>query len=363
MKYTDSPWRLLPTKISRYYSGGQEIDRFRGISPALDDGRPEAWVGSVVSVKDAAAHGDPYEGRARCILPDDRECYLFEAIEEDTEGALGPKHLAIQGTSLGLLVKLLDPCRQLALQCHPSRAYAEKFFSSKYGKTECWYVLGLRGNVPDRQYVLLGFKENVTREHFERLYEMEDITGMEECCHKIEVQPGDVFFVGAGVPHTIGPNCFILEVQEPTDITLGVRKLDGNADEIQQALHKERTLGAYEYVGADEPTNLLRRKVEPVTLRAGQWGKETLLVGPRQTPYFSLTQMEVSSFAGVRHTEFAQICVILEGKGRLGWRGGEMAVSRADELFIPAGVRELSLVPEGDGVKAVFCHPQGVHFA
>lgn len=144
---------MFHTKIKRYCSGGQEIDRFRGIAPALDDGRPEAWVGSVISVQDAELHGNPYEGRARCLLPDNRGCYLFEAIEEDANGALGSKHLEIQGTSLGLLVKLLDPCQQLELQCHPSRDYAEKFFSSKYGKTEAW-MHNTRGQ---RQNALAGW--------------------------------------------------------------------------------------------------------------------------------------------------------------------------------------------------------------
>ena len=39
------PWKLVQNKIVRY-PGGREIDRFRGIFPGADDGRPEAWVGS-----------------------------------------------------------------------------------------------------------------------------------------------------------------------------------------------------------------------------------------------------------------------------------------------------------------------------
>lgn len=44
------------------------------------------------------------------------------------------------------------------------------------------------------------------------------------CLHKIEVNIGDAFMIYGGVPHAIGSDCFLLEVQEPTDYTMRVEK-------------------------------------------------------------------------------------------------------------------------------------------
>lgn len=63
------PWKLVQNKIVRY-PGGREIDRFRGIFPGADDGRPEAWVGSDTRTVNAVEKGDPNDGCAEVILPD-----------------------------------------------------------------------------------------------------------------------------------------------------------------------------------------------------------------------------------------------------------------------------------------------------
>ena len=87
MEWYEYPWKLVQNKIVRY-PGGREIDRFRGIFPGEDDGRPEAWVGSDTRTSDAAEKGDPNDGCAECILPDGRRCYLFEAIDACPEQVL-----------------------------------------------------------------------------------------------------------------------------------------------------------------------------------------------------------------------------------------------------------------------------------
>ena len=96
------PWKLVQNKIVRY-PGGREIDRFRGIFPGADDGRPEAWVGSDTRTVNAVEKGDPNDGCAEVILPDGSKHYLFEAVETDPQAALGEApvsytHLAGWGT-------------------------------------------------------------------------------------------------------------------------------------------------------------------------------------------------------------------------------------------------------------------------
>ena len=166
MEFYKVPWRLVPNKLVRY-PGGREIDRFRGVEPALDNGRPEAWVGSDCIVYNTEEMGNPYEGRAEVDLPDGKRVYLYDMLQSHPEEILGEKHMAVSGKNLGVLVKLLDAQYQLGLQSHPTREYAKKAFNSDYGKAESWIVIGMRDDVPEPPYMYLGFKEGMTREKFQ----------------------------------------------------------------------------------------------------------------------------------------------------------------------------------------------------
>ncbi len=351
-----TPWKLVPNKIVRY-PGGREIDRFRGIEPAKDDRRPEAWVGSVTTVINAEKKGDPYDGCAEVDLPDGRRMYLFQAIRENPTKILGEAHKKISGEGLGVLVKLLDAQFQLGLQCHPTRAYAKKYFGSDYGKAESWIVIGLRDDVPEPPYVYLGFKKDITREKFESLYHKGDIRGMENYCHKIPVQIGDVFFVGAGLPHAVGAGCFVVEVQEPSDITVGAKRYTAMTEKEGKA-YDERTLGAYIYSGCSYDENLARWKVTPKEIRRGPWGGEVVLIGKEQTDYFSCTRIDVSGETTLRNTGFIQIGIVVAGSGKLVYNDGELSLKKGDEIFLPAGVKDAKLCAE-DHIALILSHPPG----
>ena len=78
-------------------------------------------------------------------------------------------------------------------------------------------------------YILLGFKEGVTREEWEKYYYADDLKALENLCHKIPVKAGEAYFVGGGCPHALGEGCFVIEVQEPSDYHAGCASLQCNA--------------------------------------------------------------------------------------------------------------------------------------
>ena len=361
MEWYEYPWKLVQNKIVRY-PGGREIDRFRGIFPGEDDGRPEAWVGSDTRTSDAAEKGGPNDGCAECILPDGRRCYLFDVIDACPEQVLGKAHQEKNGGKLGVLVKLLDAQRQLGLQTHPTRDYAKAQFDSDYGKVESWYVLSKREDSAEPPYVLLGFKEGVTREDFARGFDDGDISAMENCCHKIPVEVGDTYFIEAGTPHAIGGGCFVAEVQEPSDITVGARKLREASPE-EQLRHRDRLLGCYHYDGADYEENLKKYRIPPQTVRRGDWGKEQLLIGPGQTEYFSFTRLDLTGETELVRTGYPQVAIVLSGSGTLFCGGCELPLKQADELFFPNSCGALTVrAQEGEALSLLLCNPAGVSF-
>ena len=104
-----APVVLPSNQLRRFYRGGARIARLRG-QEATDAGGPEDWVGSA-----ATSWGSPTEGLSR--LPDGR--YLRDAIQADPAGFLGVEHVRRWGSEPGLLVKLLDAGERLGVHFHP----------------------------------------------------------------------------------------------------------------------------------------------------------------------------------------------------------------------------------------------------
>lgn len=361
MNLFHQPWELVPNHIRG--KGGREIDKFRGVSPALDyDEGSEAWIGSVTPVGEPPKD-NPHYGCSEVLLPDSRRMYLYEAINLAPNEILGEKHIKQNGTGLGMLIKYLDAQEQYELQCHPTRDWAKKMWDSDYGKEECWHVLGTRDDTEEPAYLLLGFKEGVTRELWEKYFYAEDLKSLESLCHKIPIQAGETYFVGGGCPHALGEGCFVLEIQEPSDITLDTRTYhvlpDAAKSEMSEELYHERLLGAYIYDGTDEEENLRRWRIPRKCIREGQWGNECIGIGPDQTKYFSFTKLTVHGETQMLRTGFPQIAIVISGEGVLYWDGGEMPISKAKELFFPVDIPGFSI---RGNVKLILCNPEGVDF-
>jgi mannose-6-phosphate isomerase len=377
------PWRLVPNRIRG--TGGREIDKLRGIYPPRDDSSgSEAWIGSVTRVGNPPPD-EPHRGCSEVTLPDGRTMYLFEAINLAPEEVLGPRHLALHGKdTLGMLIKYLDAKKQYILQAHPTRPWAKKMWDSDFGKEESWYVIGTRDDTAEPAYILLGFKEGVTREKFEELYRKDDLPALEKLCHKIPVHKGETYFVGGGVPHALGEGCFVIEVQEPCDITVvpvtpkkryeAMKAMVGDDPRLKmedEKLHDERMLGAFIYDGCDEEENLRRWRIPPRLIRGGDWGAEHYIISPRETGFFSYTRLELKAGAplgdvslrdtsvSLRDTGFPQVGIVLEGEGSLRWEGGELPLRRGDELFLPYRIPGAEFAAGNPGLQVILCHPEG----
>ncbi|MDR3138230.1 MAG: hypothetical protein LBT95_00990 [Treponema sp.] len=366
----NQPWKLIPNRIRG--AGGREIDKLRGINPPADDASgSESWIGSVTRVM-RPPEDKPHYGCSEVTLPDGKRMFLFEAIALDPPRVLGKAHTDLHGTNMGVLVKYLDAQEPYILQAHPTREWAKKMWSSDFGKEESWYVIGLRDDVP-QPYILLGFKEGITRKDWEALYYQDDLAGLEELCHAIPVSVGDAFFVGGGVPHALGTGCFVIEVQEPSDITVVpirqqelLKRFAGwTADKPgarpprpfeDDAVYDEKTLGAFVYEGCPAEENLKRRRILPKIIRRGDWGKEYFVIGPEQTSYFSFTRLDAAGTTDIRCTGFPQIGIVLEGSGTILFDGGTMPVKRGDEIFFPWHIPGAQVQGE---FSLVLCHPEG----
>ena len=107
------------------------------------------------------------------------------------------------------------------------------------------------GAAPDA-CVYLGFKPGITRDGWRRAFEAQE--GLLECLQKIPVIAGDFVFVDGGVPHAIGAGCFMVELQEPSDLMVVAERVTPSGRRIPDGkifcgLDFEGMLDVYGYNG------------------------------------------------------------------------------------------------------------------
>jgi len=216
-----------------------------------------------------------------------------------------------------LLVKFLFPGDKLSVQVHPDDAAARRV-GKPFGKTECWYVLDA---TPGAQ-VGLGLKPGVS---VEELRQAITRVRAEELLNWVDVQRGDMLYVGAGTVHTIGGGMVLLETQQSSDVTY--RLYDYGRP---RELHVEQGLEAVK----------LNSRAGKVTQQDAGY-----LV---RSPFFQVEKMRLQSeLAGEITPASPHVIVATEGSGILESPGMEpVSFARGEAVVVPASVPRYTVRPQ-----------------
>lgn len=240
------PLELGPNQIRRFYRGGARIEAFRGLPPD-DDDAPEDWVASTTAV-----HGETETGRTRL----GGGVWLADLFTADPETFFEPEHLAAHGPDPALLLKLLDAGERLPLHFHPDRPFAVEHLGSPHGKTEAWAILEAEPGAT----VHVGFARDLGADELAELLAAQDLDALMGLMNRLPVTAGDAIFVPAGVPHVIGEGILLLELQEPSDLSLLLEWRGLMAEEdAYLGLTRELVLGAVTRSAVD-PSALTARR-------------------------------------------------------------------------------------------------------
>ncbi len=343
------------TRVWRTYMGGKRIDEWRGRSGGSDSHFPEDWIASTVTASNPGREAIS-EGLSRVQnLPGQPE--LITLLKQDPEGWFGTAHAEKFGSTLGILIKMIDAGERLTIQVHPDKEYAKQVFQSDYGKTEAWYILG-----GEDACIYFGFKPGVTRQRWKELFDQQDIIGMLDCLHRIPVKPGDSYLICGGVPHAIGQGCFLVEVQEPTDYTMRTELvtpggLHIHLNQCHQGVGFEKMLDCFHYEGLSLEETRKRWKVEPqVTSLPGC--TITSLIDARYTKLFSMRSLLVDGACNLHRPQRLSVFAVLSGSGSASNGEETLSLKQGDYLVVPAGVQSLQLV--GAKFHLVECLPPAI---
>jgi mannose-6-phosphate isomerase len=314
------PQVLPPNVLRHFYAGGARIAAFRGVT--LDsDHMPEEWIGAVNTTFGSV------NGRGLSTAPDGT--LVKDAIANDPEAWLGPEHVARFGDDPALLTKLLDAGQRLPVHFHPGRAFAKRELGLDHGKTEAWLILEARSGAS----VWVGFKHDIALATVREWMQAQASDEMLAAMHELPVKAGDAIFVPAGTPHAIGDGILIVELQEPTDlsITLEWTGFELTEDESRLGLDWDTALQA---------------------LNRSAWSEEQIARLKGTTlphaadPYFRAERIK----GGDTLDAGFSVVLAIDGEGTL----GDVAVHRGSAVLVPYAAGELQL--DGD-VEAIRCRP------
>jgi mannose-6-phosphate isomerase len=325
------PLVLPPNQFHRFYRGGARIDALRG-APAGEDGRPEDWVGST-----ATSFGEESEGLSR--LDDGR--VLRDAVRADPEGFLGPAHAERWGAEPALLVKLLDAGERLPVHFHPGRAFARERLGLPFGKTEAWIILEAEPGAE----VHVGMREPVDPATVQGWLERQDPDEMLAAMNRVPVRAGDTVLVPAGTLHAIGAGILLLELQEPTDLSVLLEwqrfGVDGGAQHLD--------------LGWDAALSALERgRSEPLTT-AGDRAPQAVepLLPAAAAPYFRAERLRPEHGPVELEPSFA-VLLVVDGEGTLRTEHGDaLELRRGLTALVPYGAGRTTVEGAVDAIRSL----------
>lgn len=356
-EYAQVPLKQLSNRVWRTYQGGALIDRWKKASPESDGSEPEEWIMSAINARGIDRPAD--EGLS-LIETTGGIFSLKELINSNLELFLG-KEVADKFGTTGVLIKILDSVERLTVQVHPDKEYARTVFNSEFGKTESWYVLNTREVNGEKPVVYIGFKKHVTKELWKEHFDNQNIQGMLDCLHKIEVKAGDAFMIYGGVPHAIGAGCFLMEVQEPTDYTMRVEKTTPNGLKmgpalIHQGVGEAKMLECFHYDTFTVEEALENWKITPEVLdRSDEFTLRTLF-NKKHTRCFGLNELLLNGEHTIKGNSCFYVAVIYSGEGVMVCNGQEYKFKQGDEIFISAAISEITFKSEMQ-TKVLLCYP------
>lgn len=332
-----APIVLGANQPRQYYRGGLAIAALRGVPPSSEFG-PEDWVASTTT-----RFGQVSDGLS--ALPDGR--LLRDAVAADPESWLGAAHVEEFGTSTALLVKLLDAGQRLPVHSHPSNAFAQRHFGSHFGKTEAWIVVGTEGADPR---VHIGFRDDIERDTLAGWVSGQNGDALLGALNTTTVAAGDTVLIPAGLPHAIGSGVFIVELQQPTDLSVTLEWQGFLADE--QSAH----LG----IGFDVALDSVDRngwgdgRWESLVRHTARDADAVVdLFGAGAEGFFRADRLQVRDTLDLEPS-FA-VLVVLAGNGRLRTEhGGTLDLTKGQTVVVPHAAGSSTV--EGE-LTVVRCRP------
>ena len=288
--------------------GGDKIIPFKHLSTVMEN-VGESWEISGVKDNETIAAGD---GRS-----------LHQLVRDMRGRLVGEANYQRFGDEFPLLIKFIDARQDLSIQVHPTDEIAHRQGRER-GKTEMWYVMD---SAPDAK-LYNGLKLQITPEQYKQMVADDTIC---DALAQYSVKEGDCFFIPAGRIHAIGAGCFLVEIQQTSDVTYRIydfkrKDKDGN----YRQLHTQEASESINYTVLDD----YRTHYQPRT------NESQLLV---ECPYFTTAVYDLTETMTIDYSELDSFVILIgmKGEGTLTIDGETVAFSAGETILVPASAQEV----------------------
>lgn len=256
---------------------------------------------------------------------------LPEVVEQYGEELLGKHNVERFGTDFPLLIKFIYANQDLSIQVHPDDELAQQRHG-KMGKNEMWYVVDAdRGS-----QLIAGFRHRIDMSDYAQKVADGSI---EHDLNKVNVMPGDCFYIPAGRVHGIGAGMVIAEIQQTSDVTYRLydylrRDRQGNLRE----LHTEQALDAINFSDVTD---------DPRVRYHEQRNNVTPLV---ESPYFTTSELRVDRLyqRDYKDSDSFHVYMCIDGDVCfLSPDGQGIFLHSGESLVVPASIKSVTIIPDG----------------
>ncbi len=212
------------------------------------------------------------------------------------------------------LFKIIDANSDLSIQVHPDDDYAQRYENSPRGKTEMWYIIDAKPGAR----IGYGWNQDMTPELVR--YAISEGT-LEQYINYVPVNPGEAYFIPAGMVHCLCDGLLVAEIQQNSNVTYRLydynrKDKDGNG----RQLHIEQSLDVADLSCAKEAKAVTG---DTVTLA--------------KCPYFTCEKITGNCYKGDTKGAF-EILFFIDGQGEIITEKGTESFKAGDTFLLPSSL-------------------------
>lgn len=294
--------------------GGDKIIPFKHINKHIEN-VGESWEISGVPGSESIVASGPYKGYR-----------LDTLVELLKEKLVGQDNYNRFKTEFPLLIKFIDARQDLSIQVHPNDEVARRQ-GMEHGKTEMWYVMDSEPSAK----IYNGLKQQITQDEYKQLVEDDKIC---DVLAQYEVKEGDVFYLPAGRIHAICSGCFLVEIQQTSDVTYRIydyKRKDKNGN--YRELHTQLAAESIDYhVKKNYRTEYMAQPNHGISLV--------------KCPHFTTTVYDLDKPMTIDYSELDSfvILIVMKGEGTIkDNEGNETSVCAGETILIPATTQTIQI--------------------
>lgn len=292
----------------------------------------EQWLVSAIDDNESIVINGKYTGFS-----------LPKLIEQFGEQIIGKCTIEKYGNKFPLLIKFIKSNADLSIQVHPNDELAKKRHNC-FGKNEMWYVLAAK---PEAK-LISGFKTQINKDEY--ISQVQDGT-FSNALNQSTVRKGDVFYIPAGRVHAICAGCFILEVQQSSDITYRIYDYNrtDNTGKTRQ-LHTELALDAIDFNITNNPKgNYIEKALcKDNSIKLTDKSQIKILAS---TGDFLVTTLKIKGSITIELGDSYAIIVCLKGKLIVSTKSKNNSYRELKKrtcLFMPCALKRFSIIGDGE---------------